>query len=201
MRTGIDLLRQPVEGRQRISVGRQGLKRFVGPGVFHYKFKMKTLFGTRAAPFFDVSVHQLCRTGSVSLAHSPHLNRNGMGSASQQLIVHDGRPGGGDPVQRGVPGEILEGQERDPLHCRGSRTGARAADRGSQQQWEPKLPLQRTLYSAARISWNSMLSCNAENAGSALNLSRSLKPLSSALRIYCKVWSVRPALAQVLARM
>src|SRR6185369_7852778 len=70
---GVDLLRQPVERRKGISVAGQSLQRFMSPGVFDYKFKMKSL-----AALFDVSMHELCRAGSVGIAHRVGSNGNDM---------------------------------------------------------------------------------------------------------------------------
>jgi len=127
----------------------------MGPGVFDYQFKMKGLFGIRAAPLLNVTMRKLCRSGAVGIAQRADLSRNGMGGAPQ-LVVYDLGPRGRDPVQSRIAGQILEGQERDAFYCRDAGTGTSCAAGGHEQHCETSLshqvPLQRTLYSAARIS-------------------------------------------------
>jgi hypothetical protein len=176
------------------------LKCLVSLGVFDDEFEVNSL-----TAFFEISVNDLAGAGSIGVAYCAGLYGNGPHSAAQELIGYDLRPGRGDPVQGRIAGEVFEGEERDAFDACGAGSGAGGAGSGHEYQRKASLihksQLQRTLYSAARICWNSRLSCSEENSGSALNLSRSLKPFSSALRIYCKLRSVMPAFAQVLARM
>jgi hypothetical protein len=59
-------------------------------------------------------VNRLSGAGAVGVAQCGGPDRHASG-ASQKLISDDLWSRGGDPVQRGVAAEILEGQDRDAL--------------------------------------------------------------------------------------
>ena len=77
MRAGVDLLGQPVESRQGLSISCHGLNRFVSLGVLDHKFEMQRL-GT----LLEISLHQLRGAGSVSIAQCADLQRNGADASS-----------------------------------------------------------------------------------------------------------------------
>ena len=80
-------------------------------GVLDHKLEMKGF-----PPFFEITMHQPGSAGGVGITHSTHLDRDGGGSASEELIGDNARSGRGKPVETLVAGKIFKGQEGDAFH-------------------------------------------------------------------------------------